>query len=190
MDSETARTLRKLNTRQSRTAAGANKSTPSGTAFPTGIAAGFLFFRTDVNWLMVYDGTEWITAHELVAPITFSEDATTVYAATTNAIRRGILRNAHQVLLVRGEVSLRLAAGTSNATNFWTLDVVLVNLGTTVWTFDTKADSAAAVTLHATTTFTQPASATDIINLNLTKTLAPPNISILAASLFYRIILP
>lgn len=189
MDSETARELRKQRARLSRTAAGANKSMPSGTSFPTGIAAGFLFFRTDFNFLCVYDGGNWITVHEYSVVITYSTDLTATYAATTNAVRRGMAKNSQQPFLTRGEIFTGLAAGTSNATNFWTVAVVAVDNATTVWSFDTKTDSAAANTLHTTTSLTQVAAAESTFRIDITKTLAPPNISFLGAVLFYRLIL-
>ena len=188
-DPDLMRKLKKLEVRIGRVEPKPPGGMPSGTAFPTSPPTGVLFFRTDINMLFVYDGSQWITAHEYVCVITYSTDLTATYAATTAAVRRGILRNSHIALLVRGEISTSLAAGTSDATNYWTVAVVAANLGTTLWTFDTKTDSAAATTLHTTTSFTQPASATDLIRIDLTKTAAPPNISIVAAALFYRIIL-
>lgn len=168
---------------------GGGGAIPQGTSFPATPSTGLLFFRTDFNWIMVYDGTEWITAHEIPVVVTYSTDLTATYSATTSAVRRGLMRNSHQALLVRGEIFTGLAAGTSNGSNFWTVAVVAVDNGSTVWSFSTAADSASANTLHTTTSFSQPAAAESTLRIDLTKTSAPPNISILGATLFYRIIL-
>lgn len=165
--------------------------TPSGTTFPTGIASGFLFFRTDYNFLCVYDGTRWLTVHEYTCEVGFSQDLTTTYSATANAIRRGGLRSdTFAPHFTRVQTSTTLGAGTSNSSNYWTVSFVTTTTVTTIWSFDTKTDTASASTSHATNTMTAQSNSTEFaMRLDIAKTGAPPTISPVVTTAWYRLVL-
>lgn len=186
------RQVRKLTTRMGRVETKAS-GIPVGTSFPSSAADDMIFYRTDLNWLCFYDAgnTQWLTTQEWPVVVTYSTDLTATYAATTNAVRRGQPRSSHAPFFTRAQVYTGLAAGTSNGANFWTVTLVAVDNATTVWSFTTAADPAAANTPHSTNAVTaQPAAAENLIRMDLTRTGAPPNLSILGAILFYRLVIP
>lgn len=84
-----------------------------GTAFPTGIASGYRFFRTDLGWLCYYDGTRWLTVHEYVHalnPITVSANGNQLIAP---------IRTDFAPYITRVGVGW-VVATTNDANNYWT----------------------------------------------------------------------
>ena len=159
----------------------------SGATFPTGPTASMLFFRTDYNLLFVYDGAQWITTNEYSVVVGIDDNTATSFSATTSAARRGLLRDSLKPYLIRGEAFTFLAAGTSDGSNFWTVAFVDGN-GTTVWSFVTSSDTAAANSAHSTNSFSQPSTAITTMKIDLTKTGSAPAITPRTPILFYRLV--
>lgn len=161
------------------------KPLSSGTAFPTGIASGFLFFRTDLGFLCYYDGTRWLTAHEYMTPI--RNDLTQI-AATTNFLNVVPLATVFAPYITRIVVN-SLVLVTNNGTNFWTIAIVGYNAdfsaGGTIDTFTTAAQGLVWTRAERAPNTNQLPTNSYHMSLNVTKTLAPGNLQVLA-SLYYR----
>ena len=164
------------------------KPLTTGTAFPTGIAAGFLFFRTDVNLLCVYDGTRWITAD--VWAIVLLPNRTVAAADTAWDTR---VRTDHALYVEYIALSTN-AAAVNNGTNFWTITIQGVNLAltaaTTVYNPNTSADTAGVETDHSggvAAGNVAPAN-NHYLRISVNKTLAPGNLTI-ACTAYVRMII-
>ena len=119
----------------------------SGTSFPGSPATNTLFFRTDLKWLCIYDGTRWLTTQEFAMP---GLQAALVPATTGAEICYVPLRNDYRPFLTRFCVSTYVA-GTNSGSNYW--DVLLKRYDasaspTTVVSTSTSADSGSTMTLH------------------------------------------
>ncbi len=90
-----------------------------GTTFPTGIAAGDTFFRTDLMMWCVYDGTRWLTAHEYTAGIYLQ-------ATGANSVAVHELRQDYAPYVMRVAIGYQVIT-TNNGTNYWTIAVSSVN---------------------------------------------------------------
>ncbi len=112
-----------------------------GTSFPTGPATNDRFFRTDLGWLCYYDGARWLTVHEYEAVLHWYQGITLPYAAgAANATLLLLpLRTDRNYYYTRGKVYMEVAT-TNNGSNYWTMALVIN--ATTVWSFNTSADSA------------------------------------------------
>lgn len=186
MDSETARVIRKINARQSRTAAGANKSMPTGTTFPTGIGAGFLFFRSDLGFLCYYDGTRWLTVHEYVIATNPNRTVVAVNTIWDTTIRFDFAPWFTRVALTTN------AAAVNNGTNFWTIAVQGVDLAlaaaTTFYNPNTSADTAGVETDHGGNVGSNNSPTNrQFLRLAVAKTLTPGNLTI-SCSVSYRLV--
>jgi hypothetical protein len=93
----------------------------SGTAFPASPAAGQHFFRSDLQWLCVYDGTRWLTSNEFSATYT----NTAVTASNTAAFH--LLPPGYTPLFTRLRVTTYVAT-TNNASNYWEIHLRSTNL--------------------------------------------------------------
>lgn len=127
-----------------------------GTTFPLtadlpgGLQVDDRFFRTDLDFLCVYDGTRWLTAHEyaLTLGLADTNSMAASYAATTAGARYGQVGRDFAPYFTRIDVNLFLGAGTSNTLNYWNVGFVMSN-GNSLWAFDTKTDTAGANTIHS-----------------------------------------
>ncbi len=166
---------------------------PKGTSFPTvNIGNGTFFFRTDLGFLCYYDlaNTRWLTVEEWCCTVTISTTVTLTFTGTTAAVRRGSIRSTHVPVFTRAQVITTLAAGTSNGANFWTVAFVATTSGTTIWSFTTAADSAAATSTHVTSTMTAQSGVTEtILRMDLTESGAPPDITPVLSEFWYRLII-
>lgn len=95
-----------------------------GTAFPASPAAGDRFFRTDLGWQCYYDGTRWLTVHEDMIPVqalaTFAGPGTVGGTITA-------LRTDYAPYFTRVEMTTAVAT-TNNGTNYWTVELIGVDL--------------------------------------------------------------
>lgn len=89
----------------------------AGASFPTGISAGFRFFRTDLGFDCYYDGTRWLTIHEYHVPITMFGDQT---AAANGNFTGPELRSDYAPYITRIVTGYHVAT-TNNGANFWTI---------------------------------------------------------------------
>lgn len=158
----------------------------SGTAFPTGIATGFLFFRTDLGWWCYYDGTQWLTEDEFVQTTTMA-----TFAATNNSALDQLFPAEFAVFITRVAYTTSVAV-TNNATNFWTITTAGVNLGksagTTIFSFTTAGDTVGVDTQRDTSAVTEDTPANRRYwRTAVTTTLAPGSITI-HAQIRYRLI--
>lgn len=172
----------RLTVRQPETAGGA------GTAFPTGISAGFTFFRTDIGMLCYYDGSQWLTVHEYSAEI---RTDLTALSATNAFVSIATLRTDYAPAIIRIAHEVFIG-GTSNATNYWTIVLYGYNTAfsanTAIDSFDTKTFAASTWTRveRSPNTNAVPTNGAEIA-IDITKTLAPGNLSILT-TIYHRLI--
>lgn len=160
----------------------AENGVASGGAFPTGIATGFLFFRTDLGWLCSYDGARWLTAHEVAHPITIW----TTYTVNTNLDT--VLRTDVAPYVTRVAV-VTYVATTNTGANYWSATLQGVNgnqtAGTTVLAFTTASDPVDTFTTHEAAASTPNPSNRTYWRLALSKTGAPGTLYINAV-VYYR----
>jgi hypothetical protein len=172
----------RLTVRQTETSGGA------GTAFPTGIAAGFMFFRTNLGLLCYYDGSQWLTVHEYSAEM---RTDLTALSATNAFVNIASLRTDYAPAILRIAHEL-FVGGTSNATNYWTIVLYGYNNAFTansvIDSFDTKTVTASTWTRveRSPNTNAVPTNNAEMV-IDITKTLAPGNLSILT-TVYYRLI--
>jgi len=125
----------------------ADSGSAAGTAFPASPTTNFRFFRTDLGWECVYDGTRWITA--FTTPMTLLPNRTSVSADTIWDTR---VRVDYALYVAAYAISTNVAA-TNNGTNFWTITCQGVNLAlsaaTTTFNPNTSADTAGVETDHS-----------------------------------------
>lgn len=152
-----------------------------GTAFPTtgydgnAVVAGDRFYRTDLNFPCVYDGTRWLTQFEL--PFILATEL--VLSANTDT-PLVLVPNAFNPYVDRVTV-ITNAAAPNSATNFWTVTIQGINAAksasTTIYSFNTSADTAGTNVLRENVTTPVPANNT-WLRLNATKTLTPGNLAV------------
>lgn len=111
-----------------------------GTSFPANPATNDRFFRSDLNWLCVYDGTRWLTVHEYQADLTWYQRITFPFTGVAGSTLLIVpLRTDRNIYYTRAKAYLEVAT-TNNGTNFWSLSLIIA--ATTAWTFSTSADAA------------------------------------------------
>jgi hypothetical protein len=160
--------------------------TAAGTAFPTSPAAGDVFFRTDLGWWCYWDGTRWLTAHELVY-------ATATVIDTNNGNTNAVPARGDYAPYITRVALTRLVLTTNNGSNFWTIVVRGVNgsvgATTTLRTQSTAADAANAYTVND----AAPATATPAnragFDIAYTKSGTPGSL-IAQATIHTRLIIP
>lgn len=117
----------------------------AGTTNPVGPASGDLFWRTDLGYLIYYNGTRWLTVEEFVAHV----DATTALMPITadgHSIYYGMHGVDRDIWLVKWFV-WNTVLTTNNATNYWTVTLKDV-AGTSIATYNTSADTAGVKANH------------------------------------------
>lgn len=166
------------------------KNFAGGSQFPTGISAGFLFYRTDLGWLCYYDGTRWLTVHEYEAAF-FAGDSIDFTANNASAM---IVRNRTDYAPYVTRVALTSRVITTNdANNFWSIVFVGYNLSfgafTTLVTYTTATDTVNAYTTHESALTVAPANNTHF-SISITKAgaAANPGTLRLLPAIFYRLI--
>ncbi len=150
----------------------------AGTTFPTSPTTGFVFFRTDLNWSCVYDGTRWITA--FTTPMVLLPNRSVVAATTIWDTR---VRTDYALYVEAYAISTSVAA-TNNGTNFWTITCQGVNLAltaaTTTFAPNTSADTAATETDHSGNVAAGNVAPANnaYLRVSVNKTLTPGNLTI------------
>jgi len=188
-DFDMIRELRRNDERLRLTEVKEGPRTNFGSAFPASWPNNIPFFRTDLGWWAYYDGTRWLTAHEYVL------DAD---AATTPANNSGPyewqMRQDYNPYFTRVSATT-IVAPTNNGTNFWTVRfrglVLNRTTATTIHDFTTAADTASTYTLKdAVPTSSQTPADDNTVQVFVTQTLAPGALTIVSASVAYRLIIP
>jgi hypothetical protein len=163
-----------------------------GTAFPAsadlpgGLQTYDRFFRTDLLFQCVYDGTRWLTLHEYVQPIVYQSDLT---VDTDTALTTVALSAALGIYVTRVSVITRVST-TNNGTNFWTITVQGINTAVsasdTIYSFNTSAD---AVNVYVAREGATLNVLTDDswLRINAARTLTPGTLRI-AVTAYYRLI--
>jgi hypothetical protein len=158
-----------------------------GTAFPTVPApvADDLFYRTDLNWLCFYDGTEWMTVQEYTV---------TLPTSTLSADGSGnsyVPVGDYYAVYITHVVFHTLVASTNDGSNYWTVLLrgaeITTAVQTTIWSFTTAADTVGVWKSHETLDPTTPQpSERNWLHYRGEKTNAPGNLSVLA-TVYYRL---
>lgn len=163
-----------------------------GTSFPvSGLAAGQLYFRTDLGWLCYYDGARWLTVHEFSAGL---NNVGLTYASTGSVYFLQQLRQDYAVYITRWVVRTSVAT-TNDGSNYWTCILrgvnALASAATTVDQFTTAADTVATLTEHdrARGSFsgTNPPTEKSYLDIVLNETGAPGDITVYP-TVYYRLI--
>lgn len=160
---------------------------PSGTSFPASPTTDFLFYRTDLGFVCYYDGTRWLTVQEFACVVTIADNITVSFAATTAAVRTGMLRNDYAPYFTRATLYIQTGA-TNNAGNYFTYNLV-TNTGTTIAAFNTGSDPAASNVAKVITGFTQPGAACVFLQLDMVVAVGAPSAqNPRNAVVFYRLV--
>lgn len=115
----------------------------AGAAFPTGIAAGFRWFRTDLGLDFAYDGTYWLS-QELEANCTHYTATTVPFTGAAGVLLISPARTDYDYYITYAKIYCDVVA-TNNGANYWTMALKQNGGGSaTVWSFNTSADSAGA----------------------------------------------
>lgn len=162
----------------------------AGTVFPTGVSAGYRFFRTDLGFDCYYDGTQWLTIQEYA--INFQQPSATITGAGSYII--GPVRQDYAPYITRVTTET-IVLGTSNGSNYWTITLrgLTTNYG-------------AASTFHALTTAGNAsnvwsggdggpnASATPsnraLFDVSVAITAGAPGALLASVTVYYRLIIP
>lgn len=145
------------------------------------------FYRTDLNLLIYYDGTRWLTVQE------FSADYSNVATVSSSPASAGryVMHNSLQVFVTTLDATVYVN-GTNNGSNYWTFEALWVdsaNVPTSIDSMNTSAFSGSTwnridMTINA-------AIPDDAININVigTKT-GSPAAMLFNSTLRYRLIVP
>ena len=159
----------------------------SGTAFPTGITAGYRFFRTDLGFDCYYDGTQWLSLNIYSASL-----PQYTFTATGSYISK-VLRQDFAPYIIRLSAEF-LVLTTNNATNFWTVTVRGASSSyaatTTIHTFNTSG-LAANTWANVDTSFpsgTATPTNRALFDVSAVPTLAPGTL-VISVNIDYRLII-
>lgn len=114
-----------------------------GASNPGSPALNDKFYRTDLNLLIYYDGTRWLTVQEYALPMGGGMDHTGNTTATPNTQARWPVRSDYGVYLTRWAAST-LIVTTNTGSAFWTVALRWTNAAntqTTLVSFNTSADA-------------------------------------------------
>lgn len=169
------------------TATGSAAPIASGTSNPVSPSTGDLFYRTDLDFLIYYDGTRWLTLQEYSVHI----PSLTNVSADPAATGANLPSSRHQVY-VTTIASTTLVLTTNNGTNFWTCQFktqkapnTSTNLGAS---FTTAADTATTWTTHDVAVNATVATTELAVVPTIAKTLSPGGFY-LASNVFYRFVI-
>lgn len=188
-DFDMVKALRDINQRMGQTEVAERPRTNYGSSFPASWPNNVPFFRTDLGWWAYFDGTRWLTAHEMPIPVqalaTFTGPGT--LGGTITA-----LRTDYAPYFTRYEVETSVAT-TNNGTNFWTIDLIGINLAFTTVTVianpNTSADAVGTRVQHAGNAGTPAPSDRQFIRGRFSTTGAPGVLEV-TISTWYRLIIP
>lgn len=156
-----------------------------GSSNPTSPTTGDLFFRSDKQTWVVYDGTRWLACSELCA----SRAELSYSAAGQNLIEK--LRNDYAPYLTRVSLLTKVAT-TNDASNYWTITLRGANAAysatTNIHQITTAAHTAGAwVESDAAPSLTATPSNHALLDVSVSKTGSPGALS-LNLSAFYKLI--
>lgn len=164
-----------------------------GNAFPVtadvrgGLVADDRFFRTDLDFACVYDGTRWLTQHEYVLPLV---SLATIAGNTDSGNVPIPAATTYGIYVTRVTIVTNVAA-TNNGANYWSLQGQGLNTANSaadaLLAFNTSADAAATYVVHEGISISVPTNKT-WYRTNASKTGAPGNLTY-AAALNYRLII-
>ena len=158
----------------------------AGTAFPSGIAAGFRFFRTDLGFDCYYDGTRWLTVHEYAAALNWFGLTALPYAGSGATLVLVPTRADYQLYVTRAAL-YAFTNGTNNGSNYWTFDLK-DSADNVFWSPNTSAVAAGQYTTTAAIAAAAASPSIAYFNMTATKTGAPTSVGALHCTAYYRII--
>lgn len=164
----------------------ADTGTPSGTSFPTGIASGFVFFRTDLGMLCYYDGSRWLTVEVFgltLAP--FGLNPLPFAGAGPATLVLASVRSDYQIWFVYFAYYIFVNT-TNNATNYWAITMTDTS-GASLWTPNTSA-AGVGQSSGETAAGVAGANGATYINAQLTKVNAPGTVGAFHLTAYYRLI--
>lgn len=191
MDEATVRQLLQINQRLTdleRVEGG----TASGTSFPSSWPNNVPFLRTDLGFLCYYDGTRWLTVHEYERFLFGGTSANTLldFTASDGFAFLMRLRLDYAPYFTRAAVTTRVST-TNNGSNYWTVSLDTYNLnfgaGTSIYQFNTSADTVNTYTDHEGNPSTPNPSNRHHLVLSVQKSGSPGTLRCLPA-IFYRLI--
>jgi hypothetical protein len=149
---------------------GRNRPVPVGTAFPTGIATGFRFHRSDLGWTCYYDGTRWLTEQVFEARMMA---LTATVTGENNAAATQIVPHLtdYGLYLLRWEV-IAFVLTTNSGANYWTMR--LRGAGATTLASTDSSAQAPGVAWRATITSFSNHAAYDYYNVRTEITAGAP----------------
>lgn len=162
---------------------------PFASSHPSGVAAGYAQFRTDLGLIEYYDGTRWISLP--CTPVAIVPNRTTVAVNTTWSTR---VRTDYPLYVEAYAISTNVVAPNSGA-NFWTITCQGVNLsltaGTNVFVPTTAADTAGVETDHSGNVLAANVAPANnaYLHVSVVKTGAPGNLGV-AVTAYTRMIIP
>lgn len=164
--------------------AAANTTEASGTTFPSSPPTNMRFYRLDLGWWCFYDGTRWLTCHELGV----QRGVTGLTVATSVPISD--IRQDYAPYITRCTTGY-IVATTNSVANFWTIAIRGVNTAYNAASSVHQFTTSAAGLVWAQNDAAPSVSATPAnrarIDVDLAVTGAPGSLSIYVA-VYYRLI--
>jgi hypothetical protein len=166
-----------------------------GSAFPTlsiasgVLAAGARFFRTDLNFACVYDGTRWLTQAEYECNLTPFAISPLPFGTAGNTILLAPSRSDYAYYVTRARVYLFISP-TNTGAAFYTFQ--LQDDGATLlWQFNTSGNAAGQILIETASFSNNPTTVSNYLNLLISaKTGAPSNITAAHMTVWYRLVIP
>lgn len=171
--------------------AGGGGGYAEGTSFPGSPATDDQFFRTDLDLLFLYDGTQWLSSQLFIHELRPQEALPSNRSATTN----GVLSCSPMLapdfdFWIQEFRAASLVITTVNATNYWRFDLrsFVDATGTTVASVDTKTNTAGQRATHKATVNALMGTTVEDFEVDMVKVLSPGNCYILGASIVGRLV--
>ena len=126
-----------------------------GTSNPTtNISAGSIFYRTDLQMWIEYDGTRWLTVQEY----SFTHGDYRAISGSGSTAMEWVVRTDYAPYVTR--ISFSVRAGAVTGSNYWVIVIEGENEArdttTTIWQFDQSSDDSYVWTHHETSSPTTP----------------------------------
>lgn len=163
---------------------------PSGTSFPTTAAAGDIFFRTDLGFLCYYDGTRWLTSHELSIGFVNAD-----YAVNGSTPSYFTLDFGYFPAFTRISVIQRVQT-TNDLNNYWIVSLYTMDHADQFVTqeqiasWDSSLDPANLYVNKLITPSAPYPTKHELIRYSATKNNAPGNLNHIYVTVSYRLIIP
>ena len=173
------------------TTGAAGSGVASGTSNPGGPSSGDLFFRTDLDLLITYDGTRWVTVQEYAQVGILSQQLNSGISSSSTNFVRWLCDTTYDIYVTRVQVAS--FAGALSGSAFWTFDfnkVSVANSNTSVASANSSGDTSSNWTSHeiaVDTVFVRATNPTFCLNVNKTST--PGNCFLGNTVMLYRLII-